>query len=124
MMPFENDEEFEIFYDFARAYKNLKLDYKTVAQAEDGHDMEEERKVFKENSPSKKNPDEEEISSDDWEDCDIEDGYDDIKEEADEEEDNKTESFEILNESEANSKTESFTIIDPSSKQSSKNTIS
>ena len=53
MMSMESDQEFEIFYDFRRAYTdmNLKRKVKTIQcedpmdQAEREHDMKEERKI-------------------------------------------------------------------------------
>jgi uncharacterized protein YfcZ (UPF0381/DUF406 family) len=53
MMSLDCEAEFEIFYDFARQYTDLNLKKKTKALtasdpldvAEEGHDMEEERKI-------------------------------------------------------------------------------
>ena len=53
MMSLDCEEEFEIFYDFSRAYNNLNLKKKSKAikssdpldDAEAHHDMEEERKI-------------------------------------------------------------------------------
>jgi hypothetical protein len=55
MMSLDCDEEFEIFYDFSRQYTDLNLKKKTKAieasdpldEAEEGHNMEEERKIRK-----------------------------------------------------------------------------
>jgi hypothetical protein len=56
MMSLDCEDEFEIFYDFSRQYTDLNLKKKTKALkasdpmdvAEDGHDMEEERKIKQE----------------------------------------------------------------------------
>lgn len=80
MMSVENEEEFEIFYDFSKQYANMNLKKKTkalpqssaeeiLALAETGHDMEYERKEDK----IKGDDAIEKVSEDDWEDCDIED---------------------------------------------------
>ena len=48
MMPLENDEEFENFYDFSRQYRDLPQKPKAIAaQAEDDFDDSEERKIEK-----------------------------------------------------------------------------
>ena len=120
MMPFDNDEEFEIFYDFARAYKDCGFDYKTVSQAEKEHDMMEERKQA---SPSKQEK-VDEVSSDDWEDCDLENDEDtEDFEVVDNDENDGTSSFDMLNSTTSKDKThtesESFTLLE--SKTGSKN---
>ena len=79
MMSMENEEEFEIFYDFSKQYANMNLKKKPkalpktsaeeiLALAETGHDMEYERKDDKVKDDAI-----EKVSEDDWEDCDIED---------------------------------------------------
>lgn len=55
MMPLDADEEFEIFYDFRRAYANLNVKRReklntitmedTLQSAEKGFDMEQERQI-------------------------------------------------------------------------------
>lgn len=55
MMPMDADEEFEIFYDFRRAYSDLNIKRKArvnaitaqeiISDAEKDHNLEEERKI-------------------------------------------------------------------------------
>ena len=49
MMPFDKDDEFELFYDFSRAYKELPLKAMITAESENtGTDLDEqERKIEK-----------------------------------------------------------------------------
>ena len=48
MMPFENDQEFEGFYDFSRQYRDLPQKTKAItAQPEDAFDHAEEQKIEK-----------------------------------------------------------------------------
>ena len=113
MMPFDNDEEFEIFYDFARAYKDCGFDLKTVNLAEKEHDMMEERKQASPKKDAKSD-----VSSDDWEDCDLEDETEDFEvvDKTD-----GTSSFDMINSTTSKGKTESesFTLLE--SKSGSKN---
>jgi len=56
MMPLDADDEFEVFYDFRRAYTDLNIKRRekinaiapedTFATAERAFDMEEERKIL------------------------------------------------------------------------------
>lgn len=88
-MPMENDEEFEPFYDFSRQYKSLnfpRAGNKAIEQSNEDDPVKDA------------NGDIEEVSSDDWEECDVEDGFEDIEEEketatANESSEQKTESL-------------------------------
>lgn len=42
MMPFDDDTEFELFYDFARAYKHLNFKTKMLTSGEDEVDSEQQ----------------------------------------------------------------------------------
>lgn len=90
-MPMDADDEFETFYDFRRAYTDLNIKRKnrveaitqedTFQAAENGFDMEMERKIIEEQKMAtqesekqiKEDQEKEEVSEDDWEDCDVED---------------------------------------------------
>lgn len=64
MMPLDADEEFEIFYDFRRAYNDINIKRRqklnaitaedTLEKAEQNYDMTEERKVIQTNKIAKK----------------------------------------------------------------------
>lgn len=98
MMSIENEEEFEIFYDFRRQYANMNLKKKPkalknksesdiLAEAENGHDMENARIEAVEKDDA--------ASNDSWEECDEED---EVEEEGKQ---TKTESdFELISDSE------------------------
>jgi len=137
MMSIDADQEFEIFYDFSRAYRHLSQKTKAITdEAEKSHDaVKEERKILASQRLAQKkegdDDDAEEVSSDDWEDVDVADG-DQVLEEIDEEEEKKavessdedegvksagTESFTMLGDSKS-ATTDSFTLIDTSSKGS------
>ncbi len=48
MLPFDKDDEFELFYDFSRAYRELPLKSMITAAGEDfPKDLDEERKIEK-----------------------------------------------------------------------------
>lgn len=91
MMPLDADDEFEVFYDFRRAYTDLNIKRReklnaiapedTFATAERAFDMQEERKILSQQRLASNDTKidhqqtpEEEQGSDDWEDCDVEDG--------------------------------------------------
>lgn len=58
MMPLDGDDEFEVFYDFRRAYVDLNIKRRekliaitaedTLKSAENAFDMQEERKILSE----------------------------------------------------------------------------
>ena len=49
MMPYENDQEFESFYDFSRQYRDLPQAAKAIAPSDDSElfNQAEERKIEK-----------------------------------------------------------------------------
>jgi pre-60S factor REI1 len=87
MMPMDNDEEFEIFYDFRRAYTDLSIKRKErinaitpneiLKEAESDHTLEQERKIMVQQklaqSKGDGEDDIEDVSDDDWNDEDVED---------------------------------------------------
>lgn len=89
MMPMDADEEFELFYDFRRAYADLNVKRKArvnaitaieiLSEAENDHTMAEERKIMIQQKLAQSNgkeDDVEEVSDDDWDECDVEDDKD------------------------------------------------
>lgn len=104
MMPYDKDDEFESFYDFARAYRELPQKPMIMAadQAEGENAAAEERKIERNqrmasksnSSTSNKSNDTGEVAeigaddeSDDWEDIDCDDGeMEDVEEVASEDE--------------------------------------
>ena len=94
MMPYDKDDEFQLFYDFSRAYRELPQ--KPMITAGDTSDQDkfnakEERKIERnqrmankdETAPIEAN----DSGSDDWEDIDCDDGeMEDVKEVNEEEE--------------------------------------
>jgi hypothetical protein len=89
MMPLDADDEFEVFYDFRRAYADINIKRReklnaiapedTFTTAERAFDMQEERKIISQQRiasndvPKDLKVVDDEQSSDDWEDCDVED---------------------------------------------------
>ena len=96
MMPYDKDDEFGLFYDFSRAYRDLPQLPMLKAAEEAENKEEQERKIEKNqrmaasgdadvSAPPIEGQDEE---SDDWEDIDCSDGeMEDVEEVASEEED-------------------------------------
>ena len=79
-MPFDKDDEFELFYDFSRAYRDLPQKAMITAgdQSSDQHvnTNEEEHKIERNQKMAEEleNPMEGNDESDDWEDIDCDDG--------------------------------------------------
>ena len=83
-MPFDKDEEFELFYDFSRAYAELpqKPMLTEHGEPEEDKEMDSGHKLIQ-------GADNEE--SDDWEDVDVDSGEDEELEEVKEEEEDSSE---------------------------------
>ena len=130
MMPFDKDDEFELFYDFSRAYRDLPQKPMITAgeQSSDQHvNTNEENKL--------ENPMEGNDESDDWEDIDCDDGeMEDVEEvNSDQErssdtEDQKSSDFVVLSENSSSAKgqeqqpsTSSFSIIKTQAQSSNQN---
>lgn len=76
MMPFDKDQEFELFYDFARAYKDLPQKTMIKVAGEEELDASDELKIERNQklATAKVKGVDGEVSSDDWEDVDVDDG--------------------------------------------------
>lgn len=134
-MPFDKDDEFELFYDFSRAYKEMPqkpmltapedLDVPIDAKEERQIERNQRMASKKGSSSASKNDGAEE--SDDWEDVDVDDGDMEDVEEADSEEEDSAETpsleeskssgFVVVG-SEQEPSQSSFSIIDSKAKDS------
>ena len=142
MMPYDKDDEFQLFYDFSRAYRELPQ--KPMITAGDSSDQDkftakEERKIERnqrmankdETAPIEAN----DSGSDDWEDIDCDDGEMEDVEEANEEEEESSEPSKdtseassefvvVKSEENAEESKASFSIIDSKAQSSSMQDVS
>lgn len=129
MMPFDKDQEFELFYDFARAYRDFAQKPMITAGDESEQPMTavQERQIEKNQRLAAAGEgggsagQDEEVSSDDWEDVDCADGEMEEVEEvgSDEEEGSSEPSSQSNTQAEEEGKSE-FTIINGTSASDAK----
>ena len=108
IMNMEDEDEYLDFYDFSKTYENHPLLVKDSTLA------------IKEESAAKESDDKSEEGDDGWEDCDVEDAASDEEEVEEEESQDTTKSFSIVDKPETESSSASFQIIDKPDTETSK----